>query len=67
MLHYLTNNLKRLFKRKPEFTFGEKDSSGFRTLYKNGKETNLRLYHFEQHDIKKLQEIAEEFHEQKGI
>lgn len=68
MLYCLINKISQLLKkRKPKFTFGEIDSSNFRTLYKDGKETNLKFYHFEEDDIKNLQKIAQEIHEQNRI
>lgn len=46
-------------KGKPRFSFGEIDSKFFRTLYFNGKETKIKLYHCSEYNIDDLKKAAE--------
>lgn len=64
--HKVLNSFKRIvssFKHKPKYTFGEKDHSNFRKIYVDGKETNLKIYHFEENTLSDLQKIVNEIYE----
>ena len=58
LINYLKDIIDKA-KGKPRFSFGEIDSKFFRTLYFNGKETQLKFYHFPGYDIDDLKKAAE--------
>jgi hypothetical protein len=71
-IEQMINWIKKLFNGRKQhcnipdvihsITCGERDENGFADTYVNGKKTNVRLLHWNNEDLERLQKIGEEIH-----
>lgn len=51
--------LKKIFKKREEITYGERDKNGFCDVYINGKKTGARKLIFTPEQIRKIKELQD--------